>query len=315
MRVPASLLVALAIVGIGISVKVVPSVFTVDDVNYLVNVVAVRSGGLRVSNTEGLTPSRELLFFDPTATTREVTSTPVASSAPALYGLLALPFSWFGWRGLVGLNTLAYLATVLIVFLYSQRFATTQLTPWLAAGAFALGGFALEYSQGVWPHALSFALCTGGIVAAGMSIDRGRHVAAVAAGVLLATAAGLRYQNAVIVAAVGAGLLLLAQDRLRAVAAFAAGTAVPLSTSAFINHVRLDSWNPISKGSGYLNVPLAVDSSAWSDPFVMLWAQTVDYSARPRLSGPDVDSWLHYDLTTGAHLILNAFAKCHQAQE
>ena len=55
--------------------------------------------------TGGLPPSRELLYFDPAATGREVTTTPVASTAPPLYAPLALPFLLLGWRGLVLLNT------------------------------------------------------------------------------------------------------------------------------------------------------------------------------------------------------------------
>ena len=87
----------------------------------------------------------------------------------------------------------------------------------MAAAAFSLGGFVIEYAQGVWPHALSIALCTGGIFAAGRSIDsresgdssdNRRPPLAAAAGFLLGLATGVRYQNAVILAVVAGGIAL-----------------------------------------------------------------------------------------------------------
>ena len=127
----------------------------------------------------------------------------------------------FGWRGLVALNTLAYLATIVMVFLYTRRYATEASTPWMAAAAFALGGFVIEYAQGVWPHALSIALCTGGILAAGRvstpgswdSSENGRPSLAAAAGFLLGLATGVRYQNAVILAVVAGGIALWSAQR------------------------------------------------------------------------------------------------------
>src|SRR3954471_10824892 len=137
-----TLTIALVALGVALSLAVIPSVFTVDENNYLVNVIALRTGHVTVANTTGLSPSRELLFFDPTAPTRVVNATPVASTMPPLYAWVALPFSWFGWRGLVALNTCAYLVTIGLVFVYSRRGSVQPLTPWLAAVAFAFGGYA-----------------------------------------------------------------------------------------------------------------------------------------------------------------------------
>lgn len=294
---------ALLVLGVLISVTVVPAVFTTDDNNYLINVLALRQGRFTVANTEGLSPSRELLAFDPGPWIRAVNSTPVASSAPPLYAPIALPFSWLGWRGLVALNTLAYLATIVMVFLYSQRHATEASTAWIAAAAFALGGFVIEYAQGVWPHALSIALCTAGIFAAGRVID-GRPSLAATAGFLLGLATGVRYQNAVILAVVAAGIALWSTRRWKVLTAFVLAAAAPLAASAAINHIRLGSWNPISKGRGYLDVPLVEDAAgAVFNPLVMFWARVVDFSVRPPLLG---FSWVTYDPVTGAHLMIGA---------
>ena len=314
MKQQAILLVALVALGVGLSLTVVPGVFTVDDNNYLVNVLALRQGRVTIANTEGLPPSRELLFFDPTARSRVVTSTPVASTAPPLYAVIALPFSYLGWRGLVGLNTLAYLVTIYLVFTYTRRFSTDASTPWLAAVAFAFGGYALEYALGLWPQALSFALTTAGIVAASVIVDDGRRVnvvaAGAAAGFLLALATGVRYQNAIVLAAVGTALAVLSGSRrLKGCAAYAAGAAGPLFASAAMNHARFDSWNPISKGPGYLSLPVPGDETNWFEPLRMFWSWVVDYSAHPPLSDPLTRVWLHYDPGTGAHLIYGAIVK------
>ena len=62
---PRPLAIAVLALGMAVSFTVVPGVFIVDDNNYLINVLALRQGRFTVANTDGLSPSRELLFFDP----------------------------------------------------------------------------------------------------------------------------------------------------------------------------------------------------------------------------------------------------------
>jgi hypothetical protein len=303
-RLPRSFVTALLVLGAGLSLTVVPGVFTIDETNYLVNVVALRHGHVTVANTAGLSPSPELAFFDPGAWSRTGDSTPVASTAPPLYAPIAIPFSWFGWRGLVALNTLAYLATIILVFVYARRYAADAATPWMAAGAVAFGGFFLEYAQGVWPHALSVALCTAAIVSAATVLEGTRGSAAATSGFLLALATGVRYQNAVVLAATGAAIVLWSPRRLHAILWFALAAALPLTASAAINYARIGSWNPISKGRDYLALPVLSDAAPdWGEPLVMFWARVVDFSVRPPLRGP-LFPWVTYDPSTGAHLLL-----------
>ena len=58
-------LLVLLCLGLVLTAAVIPGIFTVDENNYLVNVLALRHGHVTVTNTAGLSPSRELLFFDP----------------------------------------------------------------------------------------------------------------------------------------------------------------------------------------------------------------------------------------------------------
>ena len=214
--IPRSLLLGLAGLGLVLTATVVPAVFTVDEDYYLATLVALRHGRLTVPGTEGLTPSSELLYFDPQGHSREVTSTPVASTAPPLYAPLALPFSWLGWRGLVGLNTLAFLAAAVVVFAFTRRHASAPATPWLAVAAFALGGYSLEYAQGVWPHMLAALLCLGAFVLAARVRDGAPLAVAFAAGLCAGLAAGVRYQNVALAGCVGLGVAIWAPRRLGA---------------------------------------------------------------------------------------------------
>jgi hypothetical protein len=199
---------------------------------------------------------------------------------------------------------MAYVATIFSVFAYARRYATAESTPWLAATAFALGGYSIEYAMGLWPHALSMALAATGAFATGRSIESGSRGFAAGAGLLLGLAAGVRYQNVVVLTAGAVALVLWHAHRKRALLVFALAAALPLTASSAINHARLGSWNPISKGPGYLDVPLVTDArTSLSDPFVMTWARVVDFSVRPRLTSRAFETWLTHDPQTGAHLI------------
>jgi hypothetical protein len=134
--------------------------------------------------------------------------------------------------------------------------------------------------------------------------DSPRPYVAPAAGFLLALATGVRYQNVIILASVTLAIAWWRPRRRNSLTAFVAAALLPLAISATINHVRLGSWNPISKGEGYLSVPLARGTSAGAsslfDPLVMFWARVVDFSVRPPLLG---FFWVTYDPVTGAHLM------------
>jgi len=307
--IPAVFLICLIALGSAISADVVPGVFIVDDNNYLINVLSLRVGRVTVPQTDGLPPSQELLFFDPGSWTRAVTSTPVASTAPPLYAPIALPFSILGWRGLVALNSFAYLATALMLFVFLRRRSAHMLTPWLAAAAFALGGFSIEYAEGLWPHSLSVALCTAGLLAALKASETGAIRFAAAGGALLALATGVRYQNALILAVAAFWLLIRMAPRWKTIAAFALAAAIPLSASAAINQARLGWWNPISKGPGYLSVREPAKERGFTEPVIMLWARLVDYSKRPALTSRSYTDWQYRDATSGAHIMPGGIAK------
>jgi hypothetical protein len=57
-----------------ITASVVPGVFSIDESNYTLTILGLRRGVPSVPVTEGLPPSRELAYFDPTNLTRPVLS-------------------------------------------------------------------------------------------------------------------------------------------------------------------------------------------------------------------------------------------------
>ena len=111
------------------SATVVPGVFTTDDTNYLINVLELRHGRFTVANTEGLSPSPELLSFDPGPWTRAVELHP-GRIRPRRRCTRRLRFRSRGWAG-EGWSRSIRSRTwrpSSMVFLYAQRYATEAST-------------------------------------------------------------------------------------------------------------------------------------------------------------------------------------------
>lgn len=302
---------ALVVLCVALFATMVPAAFTADENNYLTTVVALREGGLTLPWTAGLSPAFELYFFDPSPGSRGVPTTPIGSTAPPLYAPLALPFSYFGWEGLVALNVLSFAAIAAAVFAYVARHASRRSSPWIAAAAFTLGGYSLEYAQGMWPQMLAAALGTAGFVLAAHAREGGRRAlgAAAAAGLALGLATGVRYQNLVLAAAIGATLFLSGRRRLAACGAFAAGIALPLLACSLVNHARLGTFNPVTKGPGYANVAgMASAARSLTTPLHVFWAKVVDFSQHPPIGGAGGAAWAP-EPETGAFLLFGAVKK------
>ncbi len=253
-----------------------------------------------------MSPSPELLFFEPAPWIVPVPATPVASTAPPLRTTRP-----------------AVLAIAMARSKYSQhhRLPGDDLSRIrLHRNPRSVGGNAMAGSRGVrprWlcdrvcpgcrPHALSLALCTAGLFAAGRVISDGGSRFAVLAGLLLGLAAGVRYQNVIVIAAVAFALSFFATKRWRVLAVYAASAPTAVCQRRVQISASFGSWNPISKGNSYLSTPLTRSAGPNAfDPMVMLWARLVDFSAGTQLVGRSIEGWLGYDPTTGAHLMLRA---------
>ncbi len=288
MGLPISFGCLLTILGIALACVAVPGVFNIDEPHYLSSVVALRHGRLTVPGTEDLTRSGEVASFDPNGHLRGGEDPPLAPNVPPLYAFLAWPFSFFGWQGLIFLNILSLMVASAFTFALTKNVAKRSWAPWLAATLFVFGNFVIEYALGMWPHLLSVALCTAAAYYASRARIEGTWKSALAAGLLVGLATGVRYQNIFFAGCLGLGLLVLggyrnqrspttkvnkpswrflpskvgeAQNlpgrRRILVGLFVLGLTGPLLANSAINYSRYDSWNPISKTySGYLKLHL-----------------------------------------------------------
>lgn len=304
------LLGVLGVLAMALWATAVPAAFTIDDCNYFSSVVALRHGGLTIPGTAGLSPTRELLPYEPVVQRRVVEATPVAPTVPPLYAPFAL-LAWpLGWRGLVLMNVVAFGVVGWLVFQLAAHFGRGRHTPWLALAAFVLGGFSLDYAQGAWPQMLSAALTTAALWFTVRALRTGAWATAALAGLLAGVAAGVRYQNAVFGAALGLCLLLWARRRWATAAGFAAAATVPMACSSLINYARLGLLHPLSKGPSYLQ-----SSSGSSglhpvfDALLSLWVRVVDYSAHPPFTSAFSQATLPKDPTTGVFLVVGGLKK------
>jgi 4-amino-4-deoxy-L-arabinose transferase-like glycosyltransferase len=275
----------------------IPAPFTIDDCNYLSSVAGLRHGTLFVPGTADLPASRAFYSFEPSGNAVQNPVAPVPNFVPPLYAVLAFPFSYLGWNELVFLNVLACIATAALVFGAAAHLTGQARAGWYAAALWLLGASTFEYAQGLWPHMLAVALTTGGLVLAALAAGHGRPGQAAAAGFLLALAAGMRYQNAVLLACGLLVLLVWGKTRLRIAFAFCLGALPLVVLSAFINHARIASWHPFSKGGTYLKfLKMGTGGGQAASPqhglLLGLWTKVVDYSAQPELPG-QVRSYLN----------------------
>ena len=268
--------------GLLLLASTIPGPFLIDECHYLVTVTGLSQGRLSVPGTEGLKPNPELFYFDPVAKGRKDFSTPAQSTAPALYAPLALPFSLFGWRGLVAMNILAYLFCGLLVFHYSARHARKESTPYLATATFMFGTYCLEYVQGLWPHMLSMAFVMGALVVSDWVRSGARNRWAALAGLSGGLATGIRYQNLLYAAFTGLSLLVWAPDRVAASTHYGLGVLGPLIASSIFNRLRNGWWNPVSKGSYYLkSLGKQATRAHPLQPLRVLWAKLFDFTYHP----------------------------------
>lgn len=298
------LLVFLVVLGIVLVATTIRAPFTIDEANYLVTVTGLRAGTLFVPGTEGLTPSKELFWFDPEAFGRVASRTPVVSVAPPLYAPIALPFSYLGWRGLVFLNTLSYLLTAFLVFALVRRYAVERQTPWIAVSIALFGGYAIEYSQGLWPHMLSVFLVMSAVYVASRVWDGGSPRIAVVCGLLMGVATGIREQNIILAGLLGITMLLLAERKLLSSFWYAIGISLPLVIIATFHFFRQGVWHPFPKAvafSGMLSQN--VSSSSTASPFRIFWARVVDFTAYPAISDSFQSLFYERDPASGVVLV------------
>ena len=304
------MVILLGILGILLVATTIRGAFIIDEINYMVNVIGLREGRLTVPGTEGLSPSKELLYFDPEPYDRIVSSTPVFSLAPPLYAPIALPFILFGWRGLTLLNTLSFILSGLLVFLFVRRYTRQASSAWLAVALLLLGGYSMEYAQGVWPHMLSVFLCVAAVYCVSLVWDGEKSIYAILGGFLIGVACGVREQNIFLAGCLGLTILLWGNRRIHSAGYYLAGIAAPLLTSATLNYFRLGIFFPTPKTSSYAKfVTSPIRSGSWIRPFEVFWVKIVDFSTFASFQDPAEFVDYSREPSTGAFLVAGIVKK------
>ena len=279
-----ALIALLLVLAVVLLVTAPRGLFSIDESSYIASVTGLRDGDLAIAASRGLAASPELYAFDAAPRSRPVT-TPVTSASPPLFAPIAIGFSVLGVRGLMALQIAAFLACAALVFGFVRRHTRRVDLAWIALATFLVGSFALEYAQAIWPHALAMALVMAAFDLASRIRGGSSPWLAVGAGACVAIAAGVRYQNIAVVATVGAGLVIFAPRGRRRVAllAFCLGAAPCILASSAINHVRHDSWNPVSKGGTYLVIAgeKTTRANVVEQAITSTWSRVVDYTTWP----------------------------------
>lgn len=230
-----------------------PGVFSVDESHYLLAADAfAREGSFHIDNGFERYPFEGLLFFY-TLVPDAVERLGTVATVPPYHAVLAAPYlKIFGLTGLFMLNLICFAATCIAVRRLASRLHPEGHFAAAAASVFMLGSFGLEYSLGIWPHALSQTLIAWALEAflcARESKGRRALLLAGLSGLLASVATGVRIQNILMLPI----LLVTARWALGCswglLASHLAGWVPPLVGYSLINLHRLGTLNPFTYGA------------------------------------------------------------------
>ncbi len=150
------------------------------------------SGGLAIWNGYQEYPSAELVFQHTVAHEGRL-----VPHYPYLFPVLSFPlYQLFGNQGLLVLNAIAYAATVGVCFCLARILFRDAALALNACLILVFATFSWEYSQAIWPHAVSMLFVTASVYCAALALlsPGGRKSAALAlaAGVVAGFGAGVR---------------------------------------------------------------------------------------------------------------------------
>ncbi len=173
---------------------------------------------------------------------------------PYLYPVLAFPFyKLAGLRGLFILNAIAFLGVIWLCYLLARKLFQDRDMAQKACSIFILATYAWEYSQGVWPHALTILFTTGAVYLALEAIhetNSGRSSAlAFGAGLAAGFGAGVRLDAILVFPALALPFLFARPSRPIQLLATCVGILPGLIILAITNHLKFGVVSPFSYGS------------------------------------------------------------------
>ncbi|MBL4540843.1 MAG: hypothetical protein JKP97_03415 [Rhodobacteraceae bacterium] len=171
----------------------------------------------------------------------------------------------FGMRALVLVNAVAAAATLFVTFALARAAFGRADVALGAALLLIFGTFWLEFTVGIWPHALATLCVTTALWASfrGLSATGYRGLWwAGAAGLATGAGAMVRVDSVLVLPALATATILFAPRHLLMLAAGIAGTLPAAGAMSLINQFKFGSWSPLSYGVAEGGVALTGHSRA-----------------------------------------------------
>ncbi|MBT8474404.1 MAG: hypothetical protein KJO78_02930, partial [Alphaproteobacteria bacterium] len=243
------LLAALALMLVAAAFVVSDGYLLVDEFVYVLTAKAFGSGTpFFLENGTDRFSSPDLVFFNLVAGPNGLVSQyPVGTDIVA-----GPPVAMLGARGLIVVNALAAGATLFLTRAIAFRLYRDRGVALGAALILGLCSFLADYALAIWPHALGLFFCAAAILAALRALDAGAGADmgfAALAGLMAGAAALVRMDSILILPVLGAVLIVYAARPVRLALAGAVGLAPALALGSYANHLKFDTWNPISYGA------------------------------------------------------------------
>ena len=181
---------------------------------------------------------------------------------PEYYTLLSLPFyALFGYRGLMILNSVAFVGICALIWRMARWFSDDRKAPLAAVTVYAFATYTLEFTQSSYPHLTNtFLICLSAWLVWRVVLEGQVQSTAqpgwwgaiegrcALAGFFLAIGVGVRLDTIFAGLAIGLPLLVFRTFNWRAMIACALGSVPPLLGLAWINAIKFGEFSPFSYG-------------------------------------------------------------------
>jgi hypothetical protein len=221
--------------------------FNIDEVIYFMGADAFRStGSFVVDNGQADIRADELrlwlLIDGPAGLVPQYPPGSAIAGAP----LLAL----FGQKGLVVLNVIAAIGTLILTHSLARRLFGSSDVALLAVGILAFSTFWIEYTAAIWPHSVSIFFTTLAlrVFLGAIEAESFAWRPAVLSGLAVGTGILFRLEGVLIISGFAAATVLFARRPVQVIAGGAAGILPLFGLLGWLNSQKFGTWSPLTYG-------------------------------------------------------------------
>jgi hypothetical protein len=198
--------------------------------------------------------TKELWIYSPVGPWMVPAKGVLVAQYPPLHALLVAPlYALMGLSGLFLFTNMCFSGLLIATGILGHKVTGSRALGFVAVVILALGSFAVDYSQSIWPHAQSCLLTVLVWLALERTLEDERW--AVVAGLLVGLGVGFRVDRFFLLLPLAAALIAARGIRLRALLAMGLGVLPMLVAMSLANLARFGIWWPFSYG------PMANSSS------------------------------------------------------